>query len=163
MCAISKPYSREDLKKYVLTAAAIAAAISCSDECLHNEGTRKGCPTIPRQRKTVEEIFSNLGPACSKRAYRMRTDSFYKLHYLLCGTNPSCNKRKRGVASNSDIASKTKLIMALRFLPVEIIMTLEVMMALMQTLFAMSHGKLWTVLMAVNLCRSNFLTTKVKN
>lgn len=83
MCVISKPYSHEEFEKYVVTAATIAAAITCSDEFMHTEGTRKGCPNIPRQRKTVEEIFSSLGPTYSKRAYRMRTDSFYKLHDLL--------------------------------------------------------------------------------
>ena len=115
MCVISKPCSHEELEKYVLTAAIIAAAISCSEEIMCQEGTRKGCPNIPRQRKSVEEIFSSLGPTYSKSAYRMRTDSFYKLHDLLCGCNPNPNKRKRGATQNGPIASKSKLSMALRF------------------------------------------------
>ena len=94
MCIVSKPISHEDLELSAVTAASAAASILTADFLLHNEGTRKGFPTIPRIRKTVEEIFSGLGPTYSKRAYRRHTDSFYKLHDKLFPRNPNPTKKK---------------------------------------------------------------------
>ena len=95
---------------------------------MNKEGTRKGCKTIPRIRKSVEDIFAGLGPVYSRKSYRMRTDSFYKLHDMLFAHNPYPNKRKNGVTTNGPITSKSVLSQALRFLPVEQRMTLEVTM-----------------------------------
>ena len=37
-----------------------------------NEGTRLDCPTIPRIRKSVRQIFRELGPNYFRRSFRMR-------------------------------------------------------------------------------------------
>ena len=62
----------------------------------------------------VEDIFDKLGLTHSRRAYRMRTDSFYKLHKMLYGSEPNIKRRKSGKVVNGAISSTAKLSMALR-------------------------------------------------
>ena len=115
MCVLYKPCSHEELEQLAVTAASIAASIVTADDFLSKEGTRKGCKTILRIRRNVEDIFASLGPVYSRKSYRMRTDSFYKLHDMLFGRNPYPNKRKNGVTSNGPITSTSILSQALRF------------------------------------------------
>ena len=70
-----------------------------------------------RVRKTVEEIFSGFGPIYSKRAYRIRANSFYKLYNTLF---PHSHNPTKNVATipNRPILLKSKLSQAFRFLQV---------------------------------------------
>ena len=115
MCILSKPCSHEELEELAVTAASIASSIVAADDFMNKEGTRKGCKTIPRIRRSVEDIFAGLGPVYSRKSYRMRTDSFYKLHDMLFRDNPYPKKRKNGVTPNGPITSKSVLSQALRF------------------------------------------------
>ena len=63
----------------------------------------------------MEDIFAGLGPVYSRKSYRMRAYSFYKLHDMLFAHNPYPNKRKNGVTTNGPITSKSVLSQALRF------------------------------------------------
>ena len=112
---ISKPHSHEELEKRTARAAAIAATLSCSDELMNEGSRRKGCPNVPRRRKSTKEALSSLGPTHSKRVHHARTESSHKSHDSLCGPSTNPNKRKRRAAQNDPIASKEKLSMALRF------------------------------------------------
>ena len=58
MCIASKPCSHEELEQLAVTAASIAASIVTADDVMNKEGTRKGCKTTPRIRKSVEDIFA---------------------------------------------------------------------------------------------------------
>ena len=78
MCIASKPITHEDLELSAVTVASASSFVLSADFLLHNGGARKWCPAILRIRKTVEEMFSYLEPTCSKRAYLMHADSFYK-------------------------------------------------------------------------------------
>ena len=66
------------------------------------------------ERIEFEDILDQLGLVYSKRAYRMRTDSFYKLHRLLYGCNPNVKRRKAGGVVNGRINTTSKLSMTLR-------------------------------------------------
>ena len=42
--------------------------------------TRTGCPTRPRTRKRVSDIYNELGKKMFRRAYRMDLETFYDLY-----------------------------------------------------------------------------------
>ena len=46
-------------------------------------GTRLGCKTLHRTRRSVEAIFGEIGATTVRRMYRMTPDSFWNLHQLL--------------------------------------------------------------------------------
>ena len=105
MYILSKTINHEYLELSTVAVASDEAFMLSADFIFHNEGSRKGCPSIPRIRKTVEEIFSDLGPACSKRDYRMRPDSFSKLHNRRFPQNPNPPKTNVKAIPNGPISS----------------------------------------------------------
>ena len=78
-------------------------------------GTKLGSKVIKRQRKNVDDIFRELGPKLTRRAYRMHGHSFWKLNRILFGVD-STKKRKRGSSVNGDILPSCRLSMALRWM-----------------------------------------------
>jgi hypothetical protein len=46
-------------------------------------GTRLNCPTIPRTRKSMTQLFRELGPNYFRRSFRMSFDTFKKLYFIL--------------------------------------------------------------------------------
>ena len=60
-------------------AAAVTALHFCRDKRRRKIGSRYGCSTRVRQRRSVESIFLCLGDAYFRRAYRMSYDSFCRL------------------------------------------------------------------------------------
>ena len=44
---------------------------------------RKSCSTIIRQRKTVRQVYNEIGRMMFRRAYRMHIETFYKLYKLI--------------------------------------------------------------------------------
>jgi hypothetical protein len=73
---------------------------------------------IKRERKFVSDIFRELGPSYSKRAYRMSEASFYKLHRLLwrfLNRPPSTKKKSQNAPPNEDVTSVARLSMTIRY------------------------------------------------
>ena len=79
-------------------------------------GTRLGCKTLQRTRRSVEAIFGEIGATTVRRMYRMTPESFWNLHQLLERKLENPNKRKRGKAPNGLIPSDLRLAMALRYM-----------------------------------------------
>ena len=76
------PISHQELE----TLAAIACSLMTTvmdDELDKKISNRIGTITVKRERVEVEAIFNRLCLTYSKRAYRMRAGSFYKLHKKL--------------------------------------------------------------------------------
>ena len=113
MCVISKPISHQELETIAIVASSLITTV-VNDEIAKKGSNRTGTTTIKRQRVEVEDIFDKLGLTHSRRAYRMRTDSFYKLHKMLYGSEPNIKRRKSGKVVNGAISSTAKLSMALR-------------------------------------------------
>ena len=118
-----------------------------------NEGTRLDCPTIPRIRKSVRQIFRELGPNYFRRSFRMRWSTFKQLYFTL---KPSLvqviqpaplKKRKR--SPNGPIALPVRLAVCLRFFAGGDAYDIAVM-------FGISHSSVFTsvdyVIDAINLC-----------
>jgi hypothetical protein len=80
-------------------------------------------PTVPRKRcHNIAELFDQLGPSFTRRAFRMTAESFFRLHELLlpslgCELFPPATSTKshRNGARNGLIPSTTRLAVALRF------------------------------------------------
>jgi hypothetical protein len=73
---------------------------------------------IERERKFVSNIFRELGPTYSKRAYRMTPASFYSLHRLLWQflNRPQSGKKKnRNGSTNGLVTTVAPLSMAIRY------------------------------------------------
>ena len=80
---------------------------------------------IPRRRKPMKEIFRELGPALTRRAYRMTDESFWTLFKILepflkerCSSetnDESSKKTHRNGAKNGLIPLTTRLSVAIRF------------------------------------------------
>jgi hypothetical protein len=93
-------------------------------------GTRYGCQTRIRVRRTVDEVFEILGPTYFKRAFRMSHDSFKKLATKLGpGISSACQKHATSGGSrfrhNGPITSDIRLGCAIRYFaggaPVDIV------------------------------------------
>ena len=82
-------------------------------------------PFIPQCRKPVKEIFMELGPTLTRRAYRMTEESFYTLFGTLepflkesCSSEilvESSQKKHKNGAKNGMIPLTTRLSVALHF------------------------------------------------
>ena len=82
-------------------------------------------PFIPRRRKPMTEIFRELGPSLTRRAYRMTEESFWSLYSILepflkerCSSetnSESSKKNHRNGAKNGLIPLTTRLSVAIRF------------------------------------------------
>jgi hypothetical protein len=79
-------------------------------------GTRYGCKTLKRTRRSVDAIFDEIGAATVRRMYRMTPESFWNLHQLLQRKLENPKKRKRGQAPNGLIPSDLRLARALRYM-----------------------------------------------
>ena len=85
------------------------------DELDSEVSSRFGIPNIKRERVPVEIIFSRLGERLYKRCYRMSEPLFWKLHGMLRPYLKEKEARKRGATPNGDIASASRLSMAIRW------------------------------------------------
>jgi DDE superfamily endonuclease len=78
-------------------------------------------PPIDRERKTVNNIFKELGPSYTRRAYRMSEDAFWFLHRKLYAylRRPTAYKRNHLVkvkgAANGIITTPVRLSCAIRY------------------------------------------------
>ena len=137
----------------VLTATVLVGlAGSCTKFPTGRRGTRYGCKTLHRTRRSKEAIFGEIGATTVRRMYRMSPESFWNLHQLLERKLENPKKRRRGRARNALlIPSDLRLAMALRYMcggdPYDI---------------ALSHGvhsgevknSCWMVVDAVNMTES---------
>ena len=99
-----------------LVAFAAVAAAAAADPRTLSRGSRLGSKTLKRNRRKIQDIFDELGPATVRRMYRMTQDTFWHLHSLLEAKLPIPGKRKRGKAPNGPIPSELRLAMALRYM-----------------------------------------------
>jgi hypothetical protein len=82
---------------------------------------RSSCYPVNRERKRVQEIFRELGPSYTRRAYRMSAASFWKLHRLLVKylRKPPALKQNKKVmvkgAANGIISTPLRLSCAIRY------------------------------------------------
>lgn len=82
------------------------------------KGRTPGSKTIPRTRKGVDEIYTQVGPHVFRKMFRMTEPSFWKLFEIL---EPKIiqvtktKKRSRGGTPNGDISNSSRLSMALRY------------------------------------------------
>jgi hypothetical protein len=76
-------------------------------------------PTIKRTRRSIHQIFYELGTDKCHRWLRMKANTFWKLHNILDGflkqTEEGILKRKRGAPSNGEIQFATRLAVAIRY------------------------------------------------
>ena len=79
-----------------------------------DESNKNTSFVIPRTQRTVAEIFNELGPYFQKRAYRMDTKSFYRLHRILFPFLRYNIERPNG-APNGLVTSSIRLAAALHF------------------------------------------------
>jgi hypothetical protein len=89
----------------------------------HRSSTRLGTRTIKRQRKSVHQVFNDIGPTKVKQAYRMTAISFWKLYRMIKPfmkeTDDTSRKRKRGkypTAPNGIIPVSIRLAVTLQYL-----------------------------------------------
>jgi hypothetical protein len=112
--------------------AAKAALIQCHKQRVHRAarkqqvpcrphriGSRKGCQTRKRERRSVEQIYNALGPQYFRRAYRMSYQSFWKLYneilpYLIKVAGYP-DDEKSFYVHNGKIALSVRLACAIRY------------------------------------------------
>eukprot|EP00980_Cylindrotheca_fusiformis_P010245 scaffold2276_cov82-Cylindrotheca_fusiformis.AAC.6 len=77
-------------------------------------GRPTGSVVIPRQRKNMEVLFTEIGPVVFRRMYRMEEITFKRLLSIL---EPLFNlrKRKRGMTPNGEVMAMARLSMAIRW------------------------------------------------
>ena len=93
---------------------AIVLASSCVLDCV-NEFSFGSRQFIPRKRRHIYQIFLELGPYYVINNYRMKEETFWRLHSLI---RPQilCSKRrnrKRGAIIHGDILSLLQLSMVI--------------------------------------------------
>jgi DDE superfamily endonuclease len=79
---------------------------------------RPSVSPIKRKRRSVKDIFRELGPTYSRRAYRMDEESFFRLHKILQRhlKSPASPKKKwRNGSPNGLITTCARLSMAIRY------------------------------------------------
>jgi hypothetical protein len=131
-------------------AVACMLVISLVPEAAGMQEKREGHRHRTRKRKYVNDIFNELGPHYVRRAYRMESDSFWKLCRLLRPFVVKASSKKfRSGAKNGLIPTPTKISVALRYFaggsPYDI-----------SVVHGISHTDVfrcvWTVVDAVNAC-----------
>ena len=155
-----EPYFLEDKARII----AILDALQQEEETFFDDDddnfSEPPAPFIKRRRKPIEEIFAELGPALTRRAYRMTEASFWKLHTVLLphlvlscsGEDKALAKKKhRNGAKNGLIPTQTRLSVALRYYaggqPEDIMLVHGIS-------FSEVFRSLWLVADAVNSCDS---------
>ena len=82
----SYPNDDDELEQFLLLYAQ-ASQLASAEEALRlerkREGTRLECPTVPRQRKTVTQVYRELGKGYFRRAFRILYQTFGQLYRLL--------------------------------------------------------------------------------
>ena len=85
------------------------------------QSQNEASPFMPRTRRSVREIFREMGPCHLRRAYRMDEESFWDLHRLTCKElggrskpRKGSKKKHRNGAKNGLIPSSSRLSVALR-------------------------------------------------
>lgn len=97
-------------KKRRLAVVMVAAAVAIEYSRKQHRGPRF---PIPRERRSVDSIFDELGPTYTRRAYRMTREGFLALHERL---RPFITRVKQERSSpNGFIPSSIRLAAALRF------------------------------------------------
>jgi DDE superfamily endonuclease len=118
----AQPLPTQDISRLVIILVSVLLSLF-PDEFGYgsmNE-VRPSVHPIQRRRRNVVDIFRELGPSYSKRAYRMSEESFFKLHRMLEGhlkgtiarNNGKCNWQ-RG-SPNGIITSTARLSIAIRY------------------------------------------------
>ena len=79
--------------------------------CCRNRRTREGPQKRKRSRRSVEDIYNELGPGYFRRAYRMKYESFTKLVGILAPFFPP--KDSSMALVNGMIADSVRLAMSL--------------------------------------------------
>jgi len=70
---------------------------------------------VRRQRKKMDVLIREIGPAVFKKMYRMHVETFYRLYDLLEPSLVSKKRQSKGHAPNGNISNLARLSMALRF------------------------------------------------
>ena len=99
------------IRNNILGGAAITAITLVNID--QPKGKLTGSKVLPRERKSVDAIFSGLGRRNVRKSYRMHVESFHKLHKLLFKTDEV--KKQRGAPPNGHILKSSRLSMALRW------------------------------------------------
>jgi len=111
--------SSSSSRSYVLTSVYVARLLLAGSGALllhrrqQRAGSRRGCPTRPRQRRSVLSVFSSLGPLQTRRAYRMTESSFWKLHSMIKPYLPRA-RDARG-ANGGPVSTSVRLAIAIRY------------------------------------------------
>ena len=80
------PNDDDTLEQFLLLYAQASQLASCEEarrRGTKREGTRLDCPTVPRIRKTVTQVYRELGANYFRRAFRMSFHTFHRLYHLL--------------------------------------------------------------------------------
>ena len=116
--------NEDDLLSHFLALYAKAAVCNVAElrrEAETNVGTRLNCPTVPRARKSVHQVYREMGKTYFRRSCRMTYSAFCCLLRL---TKPGLqeafgsNKRQPGYVNcspNGSINLATRLAVAIRF------------------------------------------------
>ena len=110
-----RPKSNKKSTQLAVQASTVTtlAVIDCFLKLKKSRGL--GHKKIKRKRRTVKDIFSELGRRYVRKAYRMDEHSFWHLHKVLYGTD-DINKRCRGATVNGPVLNSSRLSMALRWM-----------------------------------------------
>ena len=74
--------NEDDLLSHFLALYAKAAVCNVAElrrEAETNVGTRLNCPTVPRARKSVHQVYREMGKTFFRRSFRMTYSAFCRL------------------------------------------------------------------------------------
>ena len=100
----------DDLLAQFLMLYAEASSLACEEERRRleekkREGTRIDCPHIPRQRKSVVQVYRELGSTYFRRSFRMSYGTFRRLYRTL----EEDLKRESGLKRHEEENEKTHM------------------------------------------------------
>ena len=78
--------NEDDLLSHFLALYAKAAVCNVAElrrEAETNVGTRLNCPTVPRARKSVHQVYREMGKTFFRRSFRMTYSAFCRLLRLI--------------------------------------------------------------------------------
>ena len=147
---VTSPPSKQKQYQLLLLVITILLVVQEEEETIATPAKVAIAPTIPRQRQLVADIFEQLGPYYTRRAFRMQQTHFYQLHRLLLPhlqKNYHVTRNQQNGARNGRIPSSSRLAVALRYFAGGSAYDLSVM-------FGMSvkeiYRSVWLVVDAVN-------------
>ena len=100
---------------HLLLVASIMSVTTSLHQRKPGVGSRLGCGTMKRHRKSYVELLAEFGPNKFRRMYRMHEHTFLTLFHLLDPFMKCAKIRKRGATPNGAITKENRLLMALRF------------------------------------------------